>query len=60
MQTVGPTNSRQTMLDKDLEQMIIKSAYASNHELIKRVEQTNGFYLKDVQSQIEIHERDLL
>jgi hypothetical protein len=34
----GPINSRQIMLDQNPEQMIIKSAYASNHELIKRIE----------------------
>lgn len=33
-----PLNSRQQMLDKVEEQMIIKSSAASNHELIKKIE----------------------
>lgn len=40
--------------------MIIKSAYASNHELIKRIEQSNGQYLYDVQKFIEATEKSLL
>lgn len=44
----GPTNSRQIMLDHNPEQMIIKSAYASNHELIKKLDQSNGLYLNEV------------
>ncbi len=45
------------MLDQNPEQMIIKSAYASNHELIKKIEQSNGQYLYEVQKSIETQEK---
>lgn len=47
-QMVGATNMRQQLLDKNEEQMIIKSACASNHELVKKIEQSGGMYLIEV------------
>lgn len=51
---------RQTLLDSEEEQMIIKSAYASNHELIKKIEQSGGTYLHEIQDQIQQRELYLL
>jgi hypothetical protein len=48
------------MLDKNEEQMIIKSATASNHELLKKLEQSNNMYLLDVQTNLELNEKELL
>lgn len=48
------------MLDNEEEQMIIKSAYASNHELIKKIDQSGGSYLHEVQEQIQQRELYLL
>jgi hypothetical protein len=45
----GPLNKRQILLDHNEEQMIIKCAYASNHELIKCIEKANGHYLLTAQ-----------
>jgi hypothetical protein len=48
------------MLDSNTEQMIIKSSTASNHELIKKIEQSNGQYLIDAFEHIAINEFELL
>ena len=56
----GPLNKRQILLDHNEEQMIIKSAYASNHELIKCIEKANGHYLLTAQEEIMENERQFL
>lgn len=48
------------MLDANSEQMILKSSAASNHELIKKIEQSKGHYLNDVYESICTHELALL
>jgi hypothetical protein len=40
--------------------MIIRSAYASNHELIKCIEKSNGHYLITAQKEIIDHELHFL
>jgi hypothetical protein len=56
----GPVNSRQQLLDRNEEQMIIKSAYASNHELIKKIVQSDGQYIRDIQTIIRNSELDII
>ncbi len=40
--------------------MIIKSAYASNHELIKKIVQSDGQYIRDIQTIIRNSELDII
>ena len=36
--------------------MIVKSAYASNHELIKRIDLSGGAYMHEVQEKLQQRE----